>query len=87
MMTEFKLTHTAPHRLKHMPDLKGYMTTEQAADRLGFNVMHVRAMIREKRLEALKAGRTWLVARKAIDRYLRDTAGMSKHDPRRNSGK
>jgi len=81
-------SHTYPKPLvisPKMPDLKDYCTTEVAAKKLGFNVVHVRAMIRDKKLNGLKVGRTWLVAREAIAKYLKDTAGMSKHDPHRSS--
>lgn len=79
LATKHKLGKTHP-----MPDIADYITTEEAATKLGFNVIHVRAMIRDGKLEGLKAGRSWLVSKKAIEAYLKKTSGMSKHDPRRS---
>jgi hypothetical protein len=35
-------------------------------------------------LDGVKIGRTWLVKREALDDYMKRTAQMDKHDPRRN---
>ena len=66
-----------------MPDLTNYMTTQEAADKLGYHVIHVRNMLREKKLEGKKVGNMWFVYTPSVDEYLRRTAGMEKHDPRR----
>ncbi len=39
-----------------MPDLTDYVTTQEAADKLGYHVDHVRRMLREKDLQGQKAG-------------------------------
>ena len=41
-------------------------------------------MMREGSIQGLKIGRTWLVKREALDSYMKRTAKMAKHDPRRN---
>ncbi len=83
-MTIFSLAHNLSSTLlPKMPDLKDYMTTEEAAEALGFHVIHVRKMVREKNLEGLKAGPIWLVSRKSVADYKKRTEGMSKFDPRR----
>jgi hypothetical protein len=41
-------------------------------------------MMREGSIDGLKIGRTWLVRRDALDSYMKRTASMAKHDPRRN---
>ena len=66
-----------------VPDLADYMTTQEAAAKLGFHVEHVRRMMREKALEGVKVGASWLVSKQSVERYLRETEGMAKYDPRR----
>jgi len=68
-----------------MPDLSEYMTTQEAADMMGFHLESVRRMLREKELDGLKWGREWLVLRKSVMKYLERTAGMEKFDPRRGN--
>jgi hypothetical protein len=41
-------------------------------------------MMREGSIEGVRIGRTWLVRRVALDGYMKRTAKMAKHDPRRN---
>jgi excisionase family DNA binding protein len=71
--------------LRPMPDLADYMTTEDAAKRLGFHIDHIRRMLRGGDLEGLKLRREWLVSRKSVDKYLKATEGMDKQDPRRGN--
>jgi excisionase family DNA binding protein len=66
-----------------MPDLKEFITAEEAARLLGFHVVHVRRMLREGDLKGEKIGKTWLVLRKSVDDYIEQTDGMDKFDPRR----
>jgi excisionase family DNA binding protein len=66
-----------------MPDLSEYMTTQEAAGRLGFNIKSVRNMIYNGTLEAIRFNRTLLISRKSVNDYIARTAGMSKTDPRR----
>jgi len=67
-----------------MPDLNEFVSTEEAAEKLKYHVEHVRKMMREGSIAGLKIGRTWLVKREALDSYMKRTAKMAKHDPRRN---
>ena len=67
-----------------MPDLNDFISTEEAAVKLKYHVEHVRHMMREGSIEGEKIGRTWLVKRDALDSYMKRTARMAKHDPRRN---
>lgn len=73
------------HSIKPMPDLADYMTTEEAAKKLSFHIVHIRRMLREGDLEGLKVGQTWLVSRKSVEKYREATAGMDKRDPRRGN--
>lgn len=66
-----------------MPDLAEFMTTQEAAEELGFHVKRVPTMVKNKTLEGVRFGRAWLVSRKSVREYLKKTKGMSKNDPRR----
>jgi excisionase family DNA binding protein len=70
-----------------MPDLAEFMTTKEAAKKLGFHVKRIPTMVRNKTLEGVRFGRAWLVSRKSVDEYLKHTKGMSKNDPRRKQQK
>jgi excisionase family DNA binding protein len=71
-------------RIRLMPDLAGYITTQEVAERLGFHVISVRRMIREGKLKGRKIGPVWIVSQESVDKYLKETSGMSKNDPRRS---
>ncbi|MFZ6029194.1 MAG: helix-turn-helix domain-containing protein [Chloroflexota bacterium] len=69
-----------------MPDLADYMTTEDAAQILGFHIDHVRRMLREGDLQGEKiSGKTWLVYRPSVKAYQEKTSGLNKFDPRRGN--
>ncbi len=66
-----------------MPDLSEFMTTREAAKKLGFNVRSIPYMVKNKTLEGVRVGRAWLVSKKSVQEYLGKTKGLSKNDPRR----
>jgi excisionase family DNA binding protein len=66
-----------------MPDLAEFMTTKEAAKKLGFHVKRIPSMVRNKTIDGIRFGRTWMVSRKSVQDYLDKTKGMSKNDPRR----
>jgi len=66
-----------------MPDLSDFVTTEEAARMLKFHVEHVRRLLREGDLQGAKMGTAWLVLKKSVEEYIKETEGMNKHDPRR----
>lgn len=68
-----------------MPDLNEFMTTQEAAEKLGFHVKTIPSMMRDKELEGMRFGRAWLVSKKSVQEYLSKTKGMSKNDPRRKN--
>jgi len=71
---------------KHsMPNLKDYMTTEEAAKALEFHIVHIQRMLREKDLEGIKVGPTWLVSRKSVAGPKKRTEGLEQFDPRRGN--
>jgi len=71
--------------LEQMPDLTDYMTTQEAAEKLGYHVESVRRMLRDQELEGVKWGKSWFVLRASIKEYQKQTEGMSKFDPRRGN--
>ena len=66
-----------------MPDLSAFLTTKQAAKRLGFNVRSIPHMLKNKTLDGVRVGRVWLVSTASVREYLRQAKGMRKNDPRR----
>jgi len=68
-----------------MPDLAEFITTTEAAEKLGFNVRSIPYMIKNETLEGVRFGRSWLVSKKSVKEYLKKTEGMSKNDPRRKT--
>jgi excisionase family DNA binding protein len=68
-----------------MPDLKDYMTTEEAAAALGFHIDHIRRMLREGDLVGIKVGITWLVSKESVKQYKEATSGKNKYDPTRGN--
>ena len=79
------LEHVSTRPLQPMPDLKEFMTTDEAARKLGFTVASVRNLVYKNKLESTRFGRSVLIPRKAVKEYLEKTKGMSKHDPRRRT--
>jgi excisionase family DNA binding protein len=69
--------------INRMPDLNEFITTKEAAEKLGFHVKRIPTMVRNKSIEGIRFGRTWLVSRKSVQDYIEKTKGMSKNDPRR----
>jgi excisionase family DNA binding protein len=66
-----------------VPDLRDFITTEDAASMLQFHVEHVRRLLREGDLKGEKIGTAWLVLKTSVDEYIQDTKGLNKFDPRR----
>ena len=75
-----KIAFPAPNL---MPDLTEFMTTQEAAQKLGFTIQAVNRLVSNKRLEGLRIGRINLISRDSVNSYLEKTNGMSKNDPRR----
>ena len=51
------------------------MTTQEAAEDLGYTIQHTRLLIRRGQIEATKFGRDWLVVRESVVEY--KTGGAS----------
>jgi len=63
-----------------------WMTTEEAARELGYQVTTIRYLLREGLLKGKHYGRVWFVDPEALADFKRrvDAEGFSKHDPRRS---
>jgi excisionase family DNA binding protein len=72
-------------KLGQMPDLTLYMTTEDAAQKLGYHLESIRRLLRDKELVGEKWGRYWLITKKSVEEYQRRNDGLSKFDPRRGN--
>jgi len=86
-MINFRKNRFSSPTSNTMPDLAEYMTTQEAAQVLGFHVKSIPSMMKDKELDGVRFGKVWLVSRKSVQEYLEKTKGMSKNDPRRKNKK
>ncbi len=63
-----------------------WITTKEAAELTGYDVTHVRWLIRKGKVEGRKFGRDWMVNRGSIRAYTdaMEQLGSAKHDPWRS---
>ena len=59
------------------PSSTGFLSSLEAAARLGYTVQHVRRLIRQGSLVGSKLGRDWLVEETSVDRLLAQRANLS----------
>jgi len=64
----------------------GWITTRAAAELTGYNPVYIRRLIKQKRIEAVKAGRDWLINQDSLLAYqAKMTAlGGQKYNPYRD---
>ncbi|GIK10739.1 MAG TPA: helix-turn-helix domain-containing protein [Anaerolineales bacterium] len=75
-------TYRQPKKQKlPMPDLTGYVTTDEAAQELGFHVNHIRRMVRRGDLEIKRVGHMLFISLASIREYQKSTKGFDKHSP------
>jgi excisionase family DNA binding protein len=86
-LTDLSAPYKTTTNPQPMPDLAEFMTVQEVALKLGFHVNHIRRMRREGDLEGIKFGPTWLITKKSVNEYLKQTAGLEKFDPRRKQEK
>jgi len=82
------MTFFTPTRRKQkdtMPDLAEYMTTQEAAEKIGFTIRAVNRLVASNKLLGIRVGRMYLISRESVKAYLEKTKGMSKNDPRRKT--
>jgi excisionase family DNA binding protein len=63
--------------------LPDYLTTEEVANILGYNVQSVRRLVRSGKLRADKKVGVWLIPREAVGDYKKTIEGKAKNDPTR----
>jgi excisionase family DNA binding protein len=68
-----------------MPDLDDFMTTREAAEKMGLTIRAVNRLTASKKLHGIMVGRMHLISRESVKEYLDKTRDMSKNDPRRKS--
>jgi len=63
--------------------VKGWLTTDGAAELTGYNADHLRLLINRGRIEARKVKRDWLVNKESLLAYKArmDALGTQKHNP------
>jgi len=66
-----------------MQDLTGFITTQEAALKLGYHVNHVRRMIRRGDLVSQKVGHMLFISLASVTAYQELTKEFTKHDRRR----
>ena len=66
-----------------MPDLSEFETVQAAAEKLGFTVQGVSKLIRQKKLDAVRVGKMYLVSKASVKAYEQLTDGVNKNDPHR----
>ena len=54
-----------------------YLSTEEAAEILGYSRQHVRVLVREGRLQGDRIGKNWLVSYSSVQEYLMQKNNMS----------
>ena len=59
-----------PFRGKHMPDWPS-CSVEDAAERTGYHAEHIRRLIREDKIEAIKLGPIYLIKVESLEDYVR----------------
>lgn len=72
--TKAKKNHT-------MPDLTNFVTTNEAAEELGFHVNHIRRMVRRGDLKIKRVGHMIFISTESIKAYKDQTKGFDKHSP------
>ena len=65
--------------------LPDYLTTEETATLLGYNIESVRRLLRKGKLRADKKGGMWLIYRDAVEAYKEELKGKSKFDPTKST--
>ena len=56
---------------------RSYLSTEEAAEILGYTRQHVRVLIREGRLHGDRIGKNWLVSYSSVQEYVAQKRNLS----------
>lgn len=69
MRTSYGGRDLLPQLPFHRPMDVQYLTTAEAANRLGFTVQHTRRLVRDGIIEGRKLGRDWLLTESSVERH------------------
>jgi excisionase family DNA binding protein len=58
------------HIIADWATLADYITADEAADISGYDVQHVRRLMRAQKIKGRKAGLVWLIERDSLQEYL-----------------
>jgi excisionase family DNA binding protein len=66
-----------------------WITTSEAGRLTGYDVAHIRRLVREGRVRGMKFGRDWLVYLRSVQEYSDEMRrlGPAKHDPWRTGAR
>ena len=66
-----------------------WITTQQAAALTGYDLTHIRRLVRENHIKGKKFGRDWMVSKESIQAYAEKMKklGPAKHDPWRTGAR
>ena len=56
---------------------RSYLSTEEAAEVMGYSRQHVRVLIHEGRLKGDRVGKNWLVSRSSVQDYIMQKRNLS----------
>ncbi len=62
---------------------KEFMTTNEAAELLGFHPSSIHKMIKSGKLQGERFGRDWMVYRQSVEDYLKRFGELPKRSPKR----
>ncbi len=56
---------------------RSYLSTEEAAEILGYSRQHVRVLVRKGRLQGDRVGKNWLVSYSSVQEYIMQKRNLS----------
>ncbi|GEM_PF-655180 len=81
--TSFRKFLSDTPALKLMPDLSEFVTTQEAAQELGYHANHVRRMVRKGYLKAERFGHALLITKTSLKEFKENSTKYRKHDRRK----
>lgn len=67
--------------------LQGIISTQEAAKITGYNVSHIRWLLRKEYIIGVKMGRDWLITQQSVTDYLAEmkAIGTAKHSSKKKT--
>jgi len=81
--TSFRKFLSDTPALNLMPDLSEFVTTQEAAQELGYHVNHVRRMVKNGYLKAERFGHSLLITKSSLKEFKEHSIKYRKHDRRK----